>query len=161
MKYCPECGNKLIDAIVDETKVRKCNNCGYVDWGNLINVAAVVVAFNDKNEFLMVSLKGREKGKLTFPGGYRNIGETIEEAAIREFYEETGMRVTDLELYKFFTKDEQRLLWVVYRGVLPKEIKFVDNNETEEIYLVSKDHRIDESKLRGLLTKQVYLEILK
>lgn len=37
----------------------------------------------------------RERG-IEFPGGKREIGETIEEAAIREVYEETGGDVSNL-----------------------------------------------------------------
>ena len=91
MNYCPNCGNVLIKTTIDETLVNKCKKCNFIDWDNWVNISWVVVAYNKNDEFLMVILKGKEEGKITFPGGYRNLGETLEEAAKREFYEETGM----------------------------------------------------------------------
>jgi ADP-ribose pyrophosphatase YjhB (NUDIX family) len=116
MNFCPNCGSILIDAIIDETNVKKCKKCNFVDWNNWVNISCVVVAYNKNNEFLMVVLKGKETGKITFPGGYRNLGETLEEAAKREFYEETGMFINQIELFKIYTKDEQRLVWIVYKA---------------------------------------------
>lgn len=47
------------------------------------------------NAFLLVE-RGREpsKGLLAFPGGRREEGETPQEAAIRELFEETGLVTT-------------------------------------------------------------------
>lgn len=47
--------------------------------------------------FLLVE-RGREpsKGWLAFPGGSREDGETPQEAAIRELYEETGLAATQV-----------------------------------------------------------------
>ena len=51
-----------------------------------------------KNEVLVVnSIYGNEKYYL-FPGGGINFGETIEEATIRETFEETGIKVKIIKL---------------------------------------------------------------
>jgi NADH pyrophosphatase NudC (nudix superfamily) len=160
MKFCPNCGTVLTDAIIDETNVKKCKKCNYIDWNNWINISCVVVAYNENNEFLMVMLKGKEAGKITFPGGYRNLGETLEKAAIREFYEETGMIINQLELFNTYTKDEQRLVWVVYKAKLDV-INFVENDEVSEIFFVSVENQINKEQLRGKLTEQLFYDLIK
>lgn len=159
MNYCPNCGCLLTDDVVDETKVKKCEKCNYIDWDNWVNVSCVVVAYNDNNEFLMEVLKGKEAGRITFPGGYRNLGETLEEAARREFFEETGMEINQLELFKVYTKDEQRLVWIVYKAKIEK-MGFVENKEVSEVFFV-KDHKdINIAKFRGKLTERLFLDLI-
>jgi nucleoside triphosphatase len=56
--------------------------------------------FNAKGElFLMKSHKWR--GKYVVPGGHIDLGETIEEALIREVKEETGLDIYDVEFLCF------------------------------------------------------------
>jgi len=158
MNYCPNCGNVLIKTTIDETLVNKCKKCNFIDWDNWVNISCVVVAYNKNDEFLMVILKGKEEGKITFPGGYRNLGETLEEAAKREFYEETGMTIDQLELYKVYTDDKQRLVWIVYKTII-EQVIFTENNEVKGLLLVNKDSEINLERLRGTLTKQLYFDI--
>ena len=47
-------------------KGRKCENCGFIDWDNWVYVACVAVAFNDRDEFLMVRLKGKKRERSLF-----------------------------------------------------------------------------------------------
>lgn len=56
---------------------------------------------NDKNQlFLMKSHKWN--GRYIPPGGHVEVGETLEEALIREVKEETNMDITDIKLIKYF-----------------------------------------------------------
>lgn len=58
--------------------------------------AVGALIFNKDNKvFLMTSPKWN--GRHVVPGGHIEIGETIEEAVIREVKEETNLDVTDLE----------------------------------------------------------------
>ncbi|MBN3490147.1 NUDIX domain-containing protein [Acholeplasma equirhinis] len=156
MKYCPYCGNELIKDYVDHVNVMRCTHCDFIDWNTWVNVACCVIAVNEQNQVLLVKLK--DTGKLTFPGGYRNLGETLEEAAKREFMEETGgMQVSNLELFRIYTKDEQRLIWVIYKGKVESGT-FNENDETDEMIYVDKYTEIDETLFRGKLTQQLFKE---
>lgn len=59
-------------------------------WAQDYKGAACVIFVNDKIVLVQDSLSNR----LSFPGGYINRGESPEQAAQRETYEETGLRVT-------------------------------------------------------------------
>lgn len=158
MKFCPDCGLKLKGQLENKKSIKKCK-CGFVDWDNWVNVSTVVVCYNTENEFVMVRLKGKEEGKITFPGGYRDLGETLEEAAKREFFEETGYHIDNLRLFKVYTRDDIKLIWVVFTANLCSG-QFMENSETKEMLLFSlKDIPRDED-LRGELTKKLLNDLL-
>ena len=55
---------------------------------------------NDRNEILLIQRGyGRSKGKWSLPGGQRDKGESSRETAVRETYEETGIRMSAESLY--------------------------------------------------------------
>lgn len=154
MNFCPNCGTKLSSKIIDNSSVKTCNSCGYIDWDNWVNISCVVAAYTDNDELLLVRLKGKEQGKITFPGGYRELGESLIQAAQREFFEETGMKVDQLKLFKTYTKDEQRLVWIVYRGKV-KKTDFIENSEVSEVIFIKNIKDISPNELRGKLTEQL------
>ena len=62
---------------------------------------SVVVLFNDKNEVLLEQRS--DDGYYDFPGGAIDLKETMEEAASRELFEETGLIAEELELLKVYS----------------------------------------------------------
>jgi len=159
MKYCPKCSKLLKEEKIDNQIVKTCS-CGYLDYNNWVFIACVVCAFNENNEFLMVRLKGKEEGKVTFPGGFRNLNETLEDAAKREFYEETGYTIDEPKLFKVFTRDDLRLVWITYTAYI-KDGEFKENDETSEVIFCSRNNLPKESEIRGNLTEQLINDILK
>ncbi len=51
INYCPNCGDMLVQAIIDKIHVKKCEKCHYIDWDNWVNILCVVVAYNENKEF--------------------------------------------------------------------------------------------------------------
>jgi ADP-ribose pyrophosphatase YjhB (NUDIX family) len=114
-----------------------CSACQFIDWDTWMNVAAVVVAYKEDQEFAMVRMKNQQAGTLTFPQGFRELGETITETAQREFLEETGHHAINLKLFDIYTSDTKRLIWIIYTATLGKGT-FRENPETSELLLYSK-----------------------
>ena len=52
----------------------------------------------DPAQVKMLLIRWKKNGEVFLPKGRKNIGETLEDAAVRETYEETGVRVTLLPL---------------------------------------------------------------
>jgi ADP-ribose pyrophosphatase YjhB (NUDIX family) len=92
MKYCPKCGDLLIDALRYGKMRRMCNACGFIYFRDP-KVAAVVVVTEADRLLLVKRGVSPELGKWSMPGGYIDYGEDPREAAVREVREETGLDV--------------------------------------------------------------------
>lgn len=68
----------------------------YIGHDPLIGVGATILVFNNKNEILL-NLRS-DTNTWGIPGGAMELYETIEETAIRELKEETGIQANELEL---------------------------------------------------------------
>lgn len=92
--YCPKCGSDAYQRLPHLH--RACADCGHRDFNNPITGVAVLVLADD-GEMLWIK-RGRDpgKGKLGMPGGFVDPGESLEQAAIREAQEETGLDIFEL-----------------------------------------------------------------
>lgn len=91
--FCPHCGSRRF--IDNDWKSRRCEDCGFTYF---LNPSAATAAFivNEKGELLVTRRKlDPAKGTLDLPGGFCDIGETMEQGVAREVREETGLVLTD------------------------------------------------------------------
>lgn len=72
----------------------------------LILPGAVVIIENDRGEIL---LQHRRDGDWGLPGGLMELGESYEETARREVWEETGLRIGELTFVDVFSGPEYYL----------------------------------------------------
>ena len=63
----------------------------------VILCACGCIIYNEKKEILLQ--KRADDNKWGIPGGNMELGETIEETACREVFEETGLTVKKLKLF--------------------------------------------------------------
>lgn len=78
----------------------------YVGHKPIILPGSVVIILNKENEVL---LQERHDGNWGLPGGLMDLGESFEEVAIREVFEETGLEVKNLKLLNVFSGSEYYL----------------------------------------------------
>lgn len=94
-KYCPVCGSEHFQ--VNNFKSRKCSDCGFTYYANPCSATAAFIV-NDRQEMLVVRrAKEPAKGTLDLPGGFVDMGETVEKGMRREIKEETGLDVHDIQ----------------------------------------------------------------
>lgn len=86
--HCPFCGA----AYASDAWPRVCAPCGHTTYRNPIPVAVLVLPVDDG---VLCIRRGVDdgKGQLALPGGYVDFGETWQQAAARELFEETGIRI--------------------------------------------------------------------
>lgn len=60
----------------------------------------VIAIVTNNSKYLLVQLKGEEKGDYNFPGGGLKSNETLIKCLFRELYEELGLNKKDLTLVK-------------------------------------------------------------
>ena len=93
-KFCPVCGSARFE--VHNFKSKKCRDCGFTYYANPCSATAAFIV-NDRDELLVVRrAKEPAKGPLDLPGGFVDMGETVEEGMRREIKEETGLDVKDI-----------------------------------------------------------------
>jgi mutator protein MutT len=94
MSFCSLCGGKLETRLVapDHRHRKVCAECGFVNFLGPKLVAGCLVIDSGKVLLLRRGIDP-QLGRWTFPGGYVDLGETPEQAAIRETREEVGMQV--------------------------------------------------------------------
>ena len=92
-KFCQRCGHKLAEKQVERRVRPYCPDCGHVVFLDPKVAAVVLISANGK---LVMVRRGIEPalGRWSFPSGYVDRGEVVEDAAVREVREETGLDVT-------------------------------------------------------------------
>lgn len=80
-------------------------------------------------------------GTWTLPAGFMENGETIEEGAKRETWEEALAEVEDLELYQIFNVPQVSQIYMLFRAKLKDPHSFGPGTESLEVKLV-KEHEI-------------------
>lgn len=95
--FCGRCASKM----VEDTKERamRCPQCGNLVYPR-INPVVIVAIINDDDQLLVTKYAHDTYSKYALVAGFIEIGETAEEAAIREAKEETGLDITDVTFYK-------------------------------------------------------------
>lgn len=78
----------------------------YVGHQPIILPGSVVILLNDKEELL---LQQRPNGTWGLPGGLMDLGESFEEVARREVFEETGLVVKKLNLLNVYSGSQYYL----------------------------------------------------
>ena len=112
----------------------------------------LVVVFNNDLSKVLFCIRAKEpyKGMYNFVGGKVEEGESNDDAAYRELFEETGISNNDIELDHFmdlnYFKYENNLQ--VYYGILKHDVALVEEKNKLEWVTVD-DKLLDNSKFAG------------
>jgi len=118
-KFCPRCGIALEERYLEaERHIRKiCSGCGFIFYLNP-KVVAGAVPRQDGRIWLVRRNIEPSWGRWTFPGGYVDLGECVQDAAIRETYEETCLKVRLDGLLNVYSYAKVGIVLVVYRATV-------------------------------------------
>lgn len=137
--YCSHCGNKFLITQYKYPKV--CGECRDITYINPLPVAVLIIPIENG---VLTARRGEApgKGELGLIGGYLDAGETWQEGAAREVFEETCITIkpSDIQLYSIESSHVHNTLLIF--GISPKIStealnNFKPNPEVSELVIVS------------------------
>ncbi len=112
-RFCPRCGQA---ADVEFPRRIVCSHCGSVAYYNP-KPAAGAIPVDDEGAVILLR-RGFDPGRglWTFPGGFVDLGESVEDAARRETEEELGMAIELGPTVGVYSRANDRVVLIVYRA---------------------------------------------
>ena len=155
-RHCPRCG-----AVAEVRYPRSihCPACGYAAFFNPKPVACAIPRDGDGR--IILARRGFEpgRGRWSMPGGFVDLGETVEDAVRRELREELALEVTLDGLVGVYSSATERVVLIVYaataRGeaVLTEEALEVRAFAADELPWDELAFATDAQALRDLLDR--------
>lgn len=141
-RYCAACGGSLEERqLAGEPRARLvCTACGTVAWRNPHVLVSTVVAAAGR-VLLCRRAEPPAAGYWALPGGFMECGESLEEAAARETFEETGVRLAaaDLRLHAVSTLPYISEVYVGFRIELAQQPALRCGPECTEVRFFAED----------------------
>jgi len=97
--YCPLCAAALVQGSWEGRARLRCGTCSFVLYENPAAASAGLVLDDQARVLLVRRAIEPFRGQWALPAGYQEIDELPAEAAVREVFEESGIRVEVLSLF--------------------------------------------------------------
>jgi ADP-ribose pyrophosphatase YjhB (NUDIX family) len=113
-RHCPRCGSTAVE--VDFPRKVHCPDCGRWEFHNPKPVASAIPFDADGRVVLLKRGFEPGAGLWTFPGGFVDLGESVEQAAVREAREELQIGIELGPLVGIYSRAEDRVILVVFEA---------------------------------------------
>lgn len=120
MNFCSHCGAAVTLEVPagDDRPRHVCQSCGTIHYQNPKIVAGSIPEWDGQVLLCRRAIEPRY-GLWTIPAGFMENGETVEQAAVRETWEEARAELVDRELYALYNIPYIDHVYVIYRAALP------------------------------------------
>ncbi|MFT7287828.1 MAG: ADP-ribose pyrophosphatase YjhB (NUDIX family) [Halieaceae bacterium] len=116
MKYCSVCGGGIQLRVPpgDDRDRFICSDCDHIHYVNPRVIVGCLPIFEDKVLLCKRAIEPRY-GYWTLPAGFMENGETTEQGAARETWEEVRAKVSNVHLYRVFDVPYISQVYMFYR----------------------------------------------
>jgi 8-oxo-dGTP diphosphatase len=111
VRFCPRCGS---EADIAFPRSITCSSCGYGAFYNPKPVACAIPTTTEDEIILLRRGYQPSRGRWSMPGGFVDLGESVEDAAIRETKEELNIDIAVTSLVGVYSRSTDRIVVVVY-----------------------------------------------
>lgn len=123
VRFCPRCA---AEANVSYPRSIRCPSCGYGAYYNPKPVAVAIPRAPDGRLWLMRRGFQPQRGHWSLPGGFVDLGETVEDAARREAREELDIEIEIGRLVGVYSQAQDRVVIVVYAATTDETPKLTE-----------------------------------
>lgn len=140
MKFCSLCGAEVARKIPEgETLLRfVCAACETIHYQNPKIVPGCIPEWEDHILLCRRAIEPKH-GLWTYPAGFMELGESVEQAAARETLEEAMADVEITSLYAVFSLIQVGQVYMVFRGQMRNK-EFGIGQESSDVQLFHPDH---------------------
>jgi ADP-ribose pyrophosphatase YjhB (NUDIX family) len=122
-RFCPRCAHP---ATIAYPRSITCDNCGYGAYYNPKPVAAAIPVTPSNDIVLLRRAFDPGKDLWTFPGGFVDLGESVEDAARREAQEEIRADIELTKLVGVYSDASDRIVLIVYAATITQPPQTTD-----------------------------------
>jgi ADP-ribose pyrophosphatase YjhB (NUDIX family) len=135
MKFCSSCGEKVVFRVPagDNRERYLCEHCDTIHYQNPRIITGCLPIWQDQVLLCRRAIDPRS-GFWTLPAGFLENGETTQEGALRETWEEACARVVEPSLYTLFSLPHISQIYMFYRAHLA-DAEYQAGEETLEVRL--------------------------
>ncbi|UAW97792.1 NUDIX hydrolase [Halopseudomonas nanhaiensis] len=161
MNYCSHCGESVEERVPDgDNRLRYvCGHCDTIHYQNP-RIVAGCLAVHEQQVLLCRRAIEPRRGFWTLPAGFMENGETTEQAALRETWEEARARVRAQQLYMLFNLPHINQVYMFFRAEL-SDLDFAAGEESLEVRLFH-EHEVPWNELAfptiGKTLKQYFID---
>ena len=120
--YCVHCGTPLVTRPSTSGGPDRltCPACGRTAY-ETPHIVVGTIPMHDDRVVLVRRANEPGRGRWTYPGGHLEMGETLEEGALRETREETGLAVTLTGVLGVYPRPGGRIVTVIFQAAVDRE----------------------------------------
>lgn len=159
MKFCYECGTKLVEKHLDgEGEIPFCEKCGTFRFPIFNTAVSMEVLSPAHDKIVLIKQYGKDKNILV--AGYVNRGESAEEAVAREVFEELGITVNEIAFNKSAFFEPSNTLMLNFSCVADTEELHINEKEVDSAAWYTLGE-IEREIFQGSLAHKFLLEFLR
>ena len=140
MNYCSHCGSAHLTQKIptgDTFPRFVCEDCHTIHYQNPKIIAGCLPIWEDKILLCKRAIEPRY-GLWTLPAGFMESNETVEQAAMRETWEEAKAKIDQLSLYAVISLPRISQVYMMFRTCL-QDLTFAPGNESLDVHLFTQD----------------------
>lgn len=138
VRHCVRCGSAVVARVPEGDSISRhiCSQCGHIHYINPTIVVGCIASTSDGRILMCKRQIAPRRGYWTFPAGFMECGETAEEGARRETFEEAQAEVHTDGLLCMIDVPQMNQVHLIYRGRLRYSV-LQATAETAEVALMA------------------------